>query len=154
VDATGRPSFAADQDEGHQRGSGRPIPPLVSEIQAATTNAGARAQGGLTPDFLTLSQIMPRNQKLTKVIAGRTIKAATIEPGGLLVVLFDDQSSMKIKTTTVPALSPGRKVKCVHEAKAEFKIEFEDGSSATLCLADPGSAIAVRDKNNVVEYLG
>jgi hypothetical protein len=29
--------------------SGRPIPPLVSEIQVATTNAGARAQGGLTP---------------------------------------------------------------------------------------------------------
>src|SRR5271166_5764793 len=47
--------FAADQDEGAQRGSGRPIPPLVSEIQAATTNAGARPQGGLTPDFLTLS---------------------------------------------------------------------------------------------------
>src|SRR5260221_4142311 len=51
----GRPSFAADQDEGPQRGSGRPIPPLVSEIQAATTNAGARPQGGLTPDLLTLS---------------------------------------------------------------------------------------------------
>ena len=29
--------------------------PLVSEIQAATTNAGARAEGGLTPDFLALS---------------------------------------------------------------------------------------------------
>jgi len=26
-----------------------------SEIQAATTNAGARTQGGLTPDFLALS---------------------------------------------------------------------------------------------------
>ena len=48
-------SFAADQDEGPQRGSGRPIPPLVSKIQVATTNAGARAQGGLTPDFLALS---------------------------------------------------------------------------------------------------
>src|SRR5271165_3424207 len=46
------PSFAADQDEGPQRGSGRPIPPLVSKIQVATTNAGARAEGGLTPDFL------------------------------------------------------------------------------------------------------
>ena len=41
-------------DEGPQRGSGRPIPPLVSKIQVATTNA-ARAQGGLTPDFLALS---------------------------------------------------------------------------------------------------
>ena len=37
---------------------------------------------------------------------------------------------------------------------SEFKIEFEDVSSATLCLANPGSSVAVRDKNNVVEYLG
>jgi hypothetical protein len=29
--------------------------PLVSEIQAATTKAGARTQGDLTPDFLALS---------------------------------------------------------------------------------------------------
>jgi hypothetical protein len=41
--------------KGDIRGSGRPIPPLVSEIQVATTNAGTRAQGGLTPDFLALS---------------------------------------------------------------------------------------------------
>jgi hypothetical protein len=96
---------------------------------------------------------MPRNQKLTKVIAGRTIKAVTTEPGSVLV-LFDDQSSMKIKTASAAAVSPGSKVKSIHEAKAEFKIEFEDGSSATLCLADPGSSVAVRDENNAVEYLG
>ena len=96
---------------------------------------------------------MPRNQKLTKVIAGRTIRAVTAEPGGVLV-LFDDQSSMKIKTAGAPAVSPGNKVKSVQEAKAEFKIDFEDGSSATLCLADPGSSVAVRDKNNAIEYLG
>jgi hypothetical protein len=97
---------------------------------------------------------MSRNQKLTKVIAGRTIKVATPEPGGFSV-LFDDQSSMKIKTVGAPAtVSPGGKVKSVHEAKAEFTIEFGDGSSATFCLADPGSSIAVRDKNNAVEYLG
>ena len=96
---------------------------------------------------------MPRNQKLTKVIAGRTIKTATIEPGGVLI-LFDDQSSMKIKTAGAAAVSPGGKVKSVQEAKAEFKIEFEDGSSATFCLADPGSSVAVLDKNHAVEYLG
>jgi hypothetical protein len=55
VSAARGPSFVADQDEGPQRGSERPIPPLVSKIQVATTNAGARAQGGLTPDFLALS---------------------------------------------------------------------------------------------------
>jgi hypothetical protein len=87
------------------------------------------------------------------VIAGRTIKAVTTEPESVLV-LFDDQSSMKIKTTGAAAVSPGSKVKSVHETKADFRIEFEDGSSATLSLANPGSSVAVRDKNNAVEYLG
>jgi len=61
---------------------------------------------------------------------------------------------MQIKTAAAVAISQGIKVKSVHEAKANFKIEFEDGSSAKLCLADPGSSVAVRDKNNAVEYLG
>jgi hypothetical protein len=97
--------------------------------------------------------MMQRNRKLTKVIAGRTVKATTLEPGGVLV-LFDDRSNMKIKTTEAATIPPGGKIKSVHEAKSEFKIEFEDGSSATLPLADPGSSVAVRDKNNAVEYLG
>ena len=96
---------------------------------------------------------MARNQKLTKVIAGRTVKVATVEPGAVLVV-FDDQSNMKIKTAGPAAIRPGGKVKAVQETKAEFKIDFEDGSNATLSLADPGSSVAVRGKNNVVEYLG
>jgi len=96
---------------------------------------------------------MPRNQRLTKVIAGRTVRAATVEPGSVLV-LFDDQSSMKIKTAGPATIAPGGKVKAVQEAKTQFRIDFEDGSSATLCLADPGSSVAVRDKNNAVEYLG
>jgi hypothetical protein len=53
---------------------------------------------------------MPRNQKLTKVIAGRTIKAVTTEPGSVLV-LFDDQSSLRIKTAGPAAVSPGGKNK-------------------------------------------
>ena len=70
------------------------------------------------------------------------------------MVLFDDQSSMKIKTAGPATIPPGGKVKAVHETKAVFKIDFEDGSSVTLNLADPGSSIAVRDKNHTVEYLG
>jgi hypothetical protein len=48
----------------------------------------------------------------------------------------------------------GRKIKSVYETGTEFKIEFQDGSSTTLQLADPGSSVAVRDRNNAVEYLG
>jgi hypothetical protein len=96
---------------------------------------------------------MPINQKLTKVIAGRTVKTAMAESGGVLL-LFDDQSKMKIKTAGPATIPRGGKVKSVHEAKADFRIEFEHGSGATLCLADPGSSVAIRDKNNAVEYLG
>jgi hypothetical protein len=96
---------------------------------------------------------MLRNQKLTKVIGGRIVKAATVEPSAVLVV-FDDESRMKIKIAGPATVPSGGKVKSVHEAKAEFKIDFEDGSSVTLCLADPGSSVAVRDKNHAVEYLG
>jgi len=53
---------------------------------------------------------------------------------------------MKIKTAGAAAVSPGSKVKSVHEAKVDFKTEFEDGLSATFCLANPGSSVAVRDK--------
>src|SRR5262245_46212720 len=68
-----------------------------------------------------LGRNLPRNQKPTKVIAGRTIKAATTETGGV-VVLFDDQSNMKIKTAGPAPIPPGGKVKSVHEAKTESKL--------------------------------
>ena len=95
---------------------------------------------------------MPRNQKLTRVIAGRTIKAATTEPGGVLI--FNDDSRMTIRTSAAGAVTPGGKVKSVQEDEAELKIAFEDGSTATFRLEDPGASVAVRDKSNAVEYLG
>jgi hypothetical protein len=53
---------------------------------------------------------------------------------------------MKIKTAGDATISPGGKVKSVHESRTDFKIEFEDDASATFCLADSGSSVAVRDK--------
>jgi hypothetical protein len=49
---------------------------------------------------------------------------------------------MKVKTSGPPTIPRGAEVKSVHEAKAEFKTEFEDAPSATLSLADPGSSVA------------
>ena len=77
---------------------------------------------------------MRRNQKLTKVLVGRTIKTVTTEPGSILV-LFDDQSNMKVKIAGPATIPPGGKIKSVHKAKADFKIEFEDGSSDVRSLA-------------------
>jgi hypothetical protein len=61
---------------------------------------------------------------------------------------------MKIKTAGPVTIPPDGKVKSVHEARAEFKIDFEDGSSATLSLADPAPPLPSEIRNNVVEYLG
>ena len=66
---------------------------------------------------------MPRNQKLTKVIAGRTIKAVTTELTSVLV-MFDDQSKMKVKSAGPATIPSDGKVKSVQEDKAEFKIDL------------------------------
>jgi hypothetical protein len=50
---------------------------------------------------------MPKNRKPKKVIAGGTVKVVTTELGGV-VVLFDDQSNMRIKTAG-PALGIARR---------------------------------------------
>ena len=48
----------------------------------------------------------------------------------------------------------GLKIKAIQEDGAEFALQCEDGSTVALQLADAGSSVAVRDKNNQVEYLG
>src|SRR5271166_6327365 len=88
------PSFAADQDESPQRGSGRRIPPLVSEILAGTTNAGARAQSGLTPDFLTLSSTMISWSKC------RPLKRSCAEVGSVIPGVTAVHRSFQVCTRT------------------------------------------------------
>jgi hypothetical protein len=87
------------------------------------------------------------------VIGGRTVRFATSEPGKLLIQ-FDDQSIMKVKTAGSADVFAGAKLRSIQEDGAAFILQFEDGSTVTLQLADPGSSVAVRDKNNQVEYLG
>ena len=97
---------------------------------------------------------MPRNHKLTAVVAGRCVQSATPELGRLVIV-FDDQSTMTVKTAGIAtAISTGTKVKAVLENGDQCTLQFEDGSSVTVNLANPGASVAVRDQSNAVEYLG
>jgi hypothetical protein len=97
---------------------------------------------------------MLRNYKLTNVIGGRTVQRSTAEPGKLSI-RFDDDSTMNVKTARIADIfPPGGKVKAIQEDGPEFRLQFEDGSTVTFQLADPGSSVAVRDKNSRVEYLG
>jgi hypothetical protein len=97
---------------------------------------------------------MRRNQKLTAVVKGRCIQSATPEPGRLVIV-FDDRSTMTVKTGgIVMTISTGAKVTSVLEDGDQCTLQFEDGSSLTVKLANPGASVAVRDRTNAVEYLG
>jgi hypothetical protein len=72
-----------------------------------------------------------------------------------LVIQFDDQSTMTVKTAGIAAtISTGAKVKAVLEDGDQCILQFEDGPSVTMKLANPGASIAVRDRSNTVEYLG
>ena len=59
-----------------------------------------------------------------------------VSPERSVLVLFDDQSSMTIKTAGAAAVSPGTKVKSIRKAKADFKIEFESGSTVAIRTPD------------------
>jgi hypothetical protein len=62
---------------------------------------------------------------------------------------------MNVKTAGIADIfPPGGNIKAIQEDGAEFTLQFEDGSTVTLELADPGASVAVRDENNRVEYLG
>ena len=84
---------------------------------------------------------------------GRSVERATAEPEKL-VIHFDDQSTMQVKTAgIVDMFPPGGQIKAIQEDGANFSLQFEDGPAVNLQLY-PGASVAVRDKNNQVEYLG
>jgi hypothetical protein len=97
---------------------------------------------------------MPRNHKLTAVVAGRCVHSTAGGPAKLVIV-FDDQSTMTMKIAGSTAIIPtGAKVKAVLEDGDRCTLQFDDGSSVTVKLANPGASVAVRDRSNAVEYLG
>jgi hypothetical protein len=98
---------------------------------------------------------MKINQKLTKVIGGRTIKFVSKEEG-LVVIAFDDYSTMRLRVAggpTINMLGEG-KIESALEEGAELALVAEDGRTAILAIAEPGSSISVRDQDGQVRYEG
>ncbi|MBW0000330.1 MAG: hypothetical protein JO015_14615 [Verrucomicrobia bacterium] len=96
---------------------------------------------------------MQPNRKLTNVLKGRTIQAEAGDQGHVTIT-FQDGSTLKLKVAGQATVTAGAKVKAVHESGDQFQIDVEGGPSVQLRLADPGSSVALRDKNGAVEYLG
>jgi hypothetical protein len=61
---------------------------------------------------------------------------------------------VKIVETNSPPVREGARIRQISANLAKLVIECEDDSTMDLTLADPGSSVSVRDKNNQVEYLG
>jgi hypothetical protein len=98
---------------------------------------------------------METNEKLTNILRGRTIELVSKEEG-LVVMVFDDHSSLRLKLAGGPTLNMlgEGKIESVAEEGAEIALLGEDGRTAILPLAEPGSSVSVTDKTGHIEYFG
>ncbi len=96
---------------------------------------------------------MHSNQKLTKLIAGRTISGSS-QVDGLLTITFDDGSTMKVKvaTSNTNSATTGGKIKKVRQGGTELDFDLEDGSTLTIITAEETSSVMLRDKAGGFEY--
>jgi hypothetical protein len=98
---------------------------------------------------------MEINEKLTRILRGRTIELVSKEEG-LVVIVFDDRSKIRVKVAgglTENMLGEG-KIESAAEEGAELILMGEDGRIAILRLSDPGSSVTVLDKKDRIEYEG
>jgi hypothetical protein len=96
---------------------------------------------------------MALNQKLTPLIAGRTIETVD-QDGNLLQLHFHDGSILRIKQAA-PGPIEGlaqRTIKSIRQKGNVFNLDFSDRSTASIQLAEPTSSVMLRDARGVLEY--
>ena len=97
---------------------------------------------------------MASNQKLTKVIAGRTISGTAQEPG-LLTITFSDGSIMRVKTapsSTNTAANGVAAIKKVRQKGTTLNLDLADGMTLTTQTAEATSSVMLRDQAGKLEY--
>lgn len=96
---------------------------------------------------------MHSNQKLTRIIAGRTI-SGTSQADDMLSITFDDGSVMKIKTTPSNAntAATGGKVARVRQEGTSLCLDLEGGMTLSIQTAEATSSVMLRDKAGKLEY--
>jgi len=92
------------------------------------------------------------NRKLTPIIVARTVKSAK-QTDDFLEIRFTDDSVMRIKTGAPFKDSiTGKTVKAVRQKATEFDLDFDDGTSTAITLAEETSSVMLRDKAGALEY--
>jgi len=75
---------------------------------------------------------MARNQKLTSLTQGRTVKSIQSQDGKLLID-FDDGSTMTVKASGPPSsAATGGTVQAVRQQGTKLNLDMEDGSSLNI----------------------
>jgi hypothetical protein len=98
---------------------------------------------------------MAVNHKLTHVVKDRVIQNYQLNAPELLIRFVDGSTmTIKIVESNSPPLHEGARIRQISEDQATIVIECEDESAFDVTIVDPGSSVAVRDKNHQVEYLG
>jgi hypothetical protein len=95
------------------------------------------------------------NLKLTHSIKDRVVQNFQLN-GSELLISFVDDSTMKVTIAECnsPPLREGARIRQISEDQSKLLFECEDDSTLDVTIVDPGNSVIVRDRNDVVEYLG
>jgi hypothetical protein len=98
---------------------------------------------------------MAVNHKLTRAIKDRVVQSFQLN-GSELIISFVDGSTLTVKIAECnsPPLHEGARIRQISEDQAKLLFECGDDSTLDVTIVDPGNAVMVRDKNDLVEYLG
>lgn len=104
---------------------------------------------------------MHSNQKLTHVIAGRSIASITTA-SGVATIAFGDGSQMTVRCTpgvalpmlpTLPAHGGNPPaVKTVQQDLHTLRLTLQDGHTLDFPIAEPTSTVMVRNRSHAMEY--
>jgi hypothetical protein len=98
---------------------------------------------------------MRRNQKLTRVIKGRSIAQIGWD-GATAMLHFDDGSVMRIHTPApppknAPPVTLG-KVRAVRQSTEAIAFDLESGAMVQIQLVEATSCVMLRDAKGALEY--
>ncbi len=110
--------------------------------------AGAEPGAGPPPD----TELRP-NTMLQRIIAGRTIRALAVNAAPASIT-FTDGSVMRVKTGAPLQAGTliGKTIKSVRQGGLRLELQFEDGSTAQITLAEETSSVLLRDAKGTFEY--
>ena len=95
---------------------------------------------------------MGLNQKLTHLIAGRSVSGADTD-AAQCVVHFDDGSKMIVKIAAPPVSADSRgKITRVRQAGTTLNVDLDGGATISFMTPEPMASVMVRAANGSLEY--